>query len=210
MGISENVAEILFSASRPSTRKTYKSAWGRWSRSCDKRKVDPFSVPLADILLYLTEYMYFNGGAAYRSVNVARSASSTTHAKLDGLPVGQHPLVIQLLKGMFNNRPPKPRYSHTWDVTYVTKFLASLVINRSLSVKQLSLKFAMLFSLTCKERVSALTKLDVRYCRVLPEEVEFTLSAPRKRGPLISFRRPSLLDSLLTPDSAQLRHYIRI
>ena len=156
MGISENVAEIVFSASRPSTRKTYKSAWGRWSRWCDKRKVDPFSVPLADILLYLTEYMYFNGGAAYRSVNVARSASSTTHAKLDGLPVGQHPLVIQLLKGVFNNRPPKPRYSHTWDGTSVTKFLASLVINRSLSVKQLSLKFAMLFSLTCKERVSAL------------------------------------------------------
>ena len=53
MGISGNVAEILFSASRPSTRKTYKSAWGRWSRWCDKRKVDPFSVPLADILLYL-------------------------------------------------------------------------------------------------------------------------------------------------------------
>ena len=58
----------------------------------------------------------------------------------------------------------------------------------------------MLFSLTCKERVSALTKLDVRYFRVLPEEVEFTLSAPRKRGPLISFRRPSLLDSLPTPN----------
>ena len=83
MVISENVAEILFSASRPSTRKTYKSAWGRWSRWCDKRKVVPFSVPLADILLYQTEY--FNGGAAYRSVNVAHSASSTTHAKLDGL-----------------------------------------------------------------------------------------------------------------------------
>ena len=40
----------------------------------------------------------------------------------------------------------------------------------------------MLFSLTCNERVSAPTKLDVRYCRVLPEGVEFTLSAPRKRG----------------------------
>ena len=99
MGISENVTKILLSAYRPSTRRTYKSAWGGWSRRCDKRKVDPFSAPIADILLYLTEY--FNGGAAYRSVNVARSAISTTPAKLDGLPVGQHPLVTQLLKGMF-------------------------------------------------------------------------------------------------------------
>ena len=131
-------------------------------------------------MLYLTEY--FNGGAAYRSVNVARSAISTTHAKLDGLPVGQHPLVIQLLKGMFNNRPPKPRYSHTWDVSSVTKYLTSLGNNRSLPLKQLSWKLAMLFSLACPERVSALTKLDLRYCRVLPEGVEFALAAPRKRG----------------------------
>ena len=40
----------------------------------------------------------------------------------------------------------------------------------------------MLFFLTCPERVSALTKLDLRHCRVLPEGVEFTLSAPRKGG----------------------------
>ena len=208
MGISENVGKILFSAYRPSTRKTYKSAWGRWSRWCDKRKVDPFSAPLAGILLYLTEY--FNGEAVYRSVNVARSASSTTHAKLDGLPVGQHPLVIQLLKGMFNNRPPKPRYSHTWGLTSVTKYLVSNGNNGSLSLKQLSLKLAMLFSLHCKERDSVLTKLDVRYCRVLPEGVEFTLSAPRKKGSTDQLPKAFFFDSLPTPDSAQLRHCVRI
>lgn len=179
MGIPD-VTEILLSASRPSTRKTYPSAWRRWSGWCVKRKIDPFSAPLGDILLYLTEY--FNSGAAYRSVNVARSAISTSHAKLDGLPVGQSPLVIQLLKGMFNNRPPKLKYSHTWEVSSLTKYLTSLGSNRSLSLKQLSWKLAMLFSLTCPERVSAITKLDLPHCHVLPEGVEFTLSAPRKRG----------------------------
>ena len=180
MGIPDNVTEILLSASRPSTRKTYQSAWRRWSGWCVKRKTDPLSAPLTDILLYLTEY--FNSGAAYRSVNVARSAISTSHTKLNGLPVGQNPLVIQLLKGMFNNRPPKPRYSHTWEVSLATTYLASLGSNRSLSLKQLSWKLAMLFSLTCRERVSALTKLDLRHCRILPDGVEFILSSPRKRG----------------------------
>ena len=180
MGIPDNVTEILLSASRQSTRKTYQSAWRRWSGWCLKRKIDPLSAPLTDILLYLTEY--FNSGAAYRSVNVARSAISTSHAKLNGLPVGQNPLVVQLLKGMFNNRPPKPRYSHTWEVGLVTTYLASLGCNRSLSLKQLTWKLAMLFSLTCPERVSALTKLDLRHCHILPEGVEFTLSSPRKRG----------------------------
>ena len=180
MGIPDNVTEILLSASRPSTRKTYQSAWRRWSGWCFKRKLDPLSAPLTDILLFLTEY--FNSGAAYRSVNVARSAISTSRTKLNGLTVGQKPLVIQLLKGMFNNRPPKPRYSHTWEVSLMTTYLASLGSNRSLSLKQLSWKLAMLFSLTCPERVSALTKLDLRYCHILPEGVEFILSSPRKRG----------------------------
>ena len=40
----------------------------------------------------------------------------------------------------------------------------------------------MLFSLTCPERVSALTKLDLRHCHILPEGVEIMLSSPRKRG----------------------------
>ena len=96
--------------------------------------------------------------------------------------MGQNPLVVQLLKGMFNNRPPKPRYSHTWEVGLVTTYLASLGSNRSLSLKQLTWKLAMFFSLTCPERVSALTKLDLRHCHILPEGVEFTLSSPRKRG----------------------------
>ena len=107
---------------------------------------------------------------------------STSHAKLNGLPVGQNPLVIQLLNGMFNNRPPKPRYSHTWEVSSVTTYLASLGRNRSLYLKQLSWKLAMLFSLTRPERVSALTKLDLRHCHIIPEGVEFMLSSPRERG----------------------------
>ena len=126
MGIPDNVTEILLSASRHSIRKTYQSAWRRWSGWCLQRKIDSLSAPLTDILLYLTEY--FNSGAAYRSVNVALSAISTSHAKLNGLPVGQNPSVVQLLKGMFNNRPPKLRYSHTWEVGSVTTYLASLAV----------------------------------------------------------------------------------
>ena len=34
MGIPDNVTEILLSASRPTTRKTYQSAWRRWSGWC--------------------------------------------------------------------------------------------------------------------------------------------------------------------------------
>ena len=123
-----------------------------------------------------------------------------------GFPVGQHPSVTQLLEGIFNSRPPKPRYSHTWDLTLATKYLASLGGNRLLSPKQLSLNRAMLFWLACLERVSALTKSDLRHYRVLPGAVELTFSAPRKQG--FSDRLPKAFFARF-PDSARLRHYAR-
>ena len=179
-GFSEDITRILQSATRASTHKTYQSAWGLWNSWCAKRKVNPISATLNDVLLFLTDR--FNNGAAYRSVNVARSAISSCHAKIDGYPVGQHPLVVQLLKGMLNMRPPKPRYTHTWDVHLVTKYPDCLGKTKLLSLKLLSIKLAMLFALSCPERTSSLVKLDLRHCRVAPEGVSFTLVSPRKRG----------------------------
>ena len=114
-------------------------------------------------------------------LNVARSSISSAHPKINGHPVGQHPVVVQLLKGMLKMRPPKPRYTHTWDVHLVTKYLAHLGAAKLLTLKLLSIKLAMLFALSCPERVSSLSKLDLRYCRVAPEGVSFTLTTARKR-----------------------------
>ena len=179
-GIPDNVTNILLSATRSSTSKTYQSAWKHWSSWCNSKQVNPVSATLNNILLFLTEF--FEGGAAYRSVNVVRSAISSSHVRIDGHLVGQHPLVVQLLKGMVNIRPPVPKYSHTWDVAQVTKYLSSLGNSTSLSLKQLSEKLAMLFALSCPERVSSLSRLDLRFCRLLPEGISFTLTTPRKRG----------------------------
>ena len=76
----------------------------------------------------------------YRSVNTIRSAVSMTHEHIEGIPVGKHPLISQLLKGMYNLRPPQPRYSTTWDVDIVIRYLQSLGSNDGLSLKVLSQK----------------------------------------------------------------------
>ena len=38
------------------------------------------------------------------------------HAKIDGVPAGQHPMVSRLMQGIFNTRPSKPHYTLVWDV----------------------------------------------------------------------------------------------
>jgi len=83
---------------------------------------------------------------------------------------------------MLNMRPPKPRYTHTWDVHLVTKYLSSLGKTKLLPLKLLSIKLAMLFALSCPERALSLAKLDLRHCRLAPEGVFFTHVSPRKRG----------------------------
>ena len=126
--------------------------------------------------------------------------------------VGQHPLVIQLLKRMLNIRPPKPRYTHTWDVHLVTKYLDCLGKIRILTLKLLSIKHALLLAFSYPERVSSLSKRDLRYCHVSPEGISFTLTTPRKPS-----SPEQLSQSFFTsfPDNKRLcpvvtlRHYLK-
>ena len=210
-GIPSNVADLLIAATRTSTHKTYESSWNRWCRWCSGRQIDPLSSSISDILIFLTDV--FNEGLAYRSLNVLRSAISSTHPKIDGFSVGQHPYVTRLLKGALNKRPPKPRYSHTWNVDIMIKYIISLGKNSTLSLKVISMKLVTLFALTCPERISALASLDLRYCSVLPEGVSFKLTVPRKTGsadkPAEAFFARFDKDKKLCPVEC-LRQYLKL
>ena len=59
---SEDITEILLSATRASTHRTYPSAWGQWNSWSGKRKVNPVSTTLNDALLFLTDR--FKSGVA--------------------------------------------------------------------------------------------------------------------------------------------------
>ena len=50
----------------------------------------------------------------YRTVTLHRSILSATHPPLDGHKIGQHPLILHLLRGIFQRRPPS--FFPSWDV----------------------------------------------------------------------------------------------
>ena len=87
--------------------------------------------------------------------------------------MGQHPLVSRLLKGVFNQRPPKPRYEVTWDITKVLNYIDSLGESDSLSFQVLTWKLAMILALTRPSRSADLVRLDLQYRRHTPEGVVF-------------------------------------
>ena len=99
----------------------------------------------------------------YSTINCHRSAISAYHKKIDNYDVGKHPKVCALLSGVFNERPPKPKYVFVWDVDQVLSYLESLATNNDLSDQLLNLKLAALLFLTSSGRCHEICYLDVRY-----------------------------------------------
>ena len=124
----------------------------------------------------------FEQGKQYRTINSYRSATSVTHTPIDGVVVGKHPLVSRLMKGIYNQRPPQPRYTSTWDVQneIVLQRIRSWGSTTALGRKKLSQKLAMLMALANASRCSELHALDVERMRFSERGVTFSLTEPIK------------------------------
>ena len=182
IGVSRKTSELLLAGWSRGTNKAYQSGWNQWMGWCQRRKVDPISCRVQPFLDFTASL--FEEGLQYRSINTIRSAVSSTHHPMDGAPIGQHPLVRQLFKGVYNSRPPQPRYTHTWDVSTVLVYIKQLGENKDLSLKQLSLKLAMHMSLTSTNRTSELQALDLRFRHYNPNGVVFRLASLTKKRQL--------------------------
>ena len=94
--------------------------------------------------------------------------------------LGNDITVSRLFKFFYRERPLLPRYLVTWDVGKVLRFLAQWHPIDSISLKQLTLKTVSLIALTSSDRAQTLHLLDVENVHVVPQGVEFVVSAPLK------------------------------
>ena len=83
----------------------------KWASWCAEQDRNPLSGPISDVANFSPEL--YEQGYKYSSLNAYRLAISSTHEKVDGQPVGQHPTIVRVLKEAFNMRPPLPKYSIT-------------------------------------------------------------------------------------------------
>ena len=60
-------------------------------------KIDPFLCHVREFLDFLADL--YEEGLEHRTVNSIRSAVSMTHCHVEGVRIGQHPLVTQLIRG---------------------------------------------------------------------------------------------------------------
>lgn len=159
--ISTRAISLIMKSWRPATQKQYNVYIKKWRRYCFTRKVNFRSASIEVVLDFLAELD--QQGFSYSAINTARGALSAIMTPHKEQTVGNHPLVKRLLKGVFEARPSKPRYTTTWSVGKVLVYLKRLSPVHGLSLKQLTLKLTMLLALTTAQRVQTLKALDLKH-----------------------------------------------
>ena len=173
--ISGHSADIILASWRSGTQKQYQTYINKWLNYSCERELDSLHPSLAGVIQFLTAL--FEKNISYNSLNTPRSALST-NITVDGMSIGNHPLVVRFLKGVFNLRPPVPRYKGVWDVSNVLRFLKTLSPVSSLSLKNLSLKLVMLLSLVTAQRGQTLRLLDINVMSTYDSTIVFTFNKP--------------------------------
>ena len=196
---------MLLASWRQKSSRSYDSLFHKWVVWCGGRDSDPISGPISEVVNFLAHL--FKEGYQYRSLNSYCSAISSLHERVDGVEVGQHPIVSRVM----NLRPPQPRYETTWDVTVVLQYIESLGSSDSLPLQILSWKLAMLLALTRPSRSADLTRLDLRFRRYTPEGVVFQEAGlakqSRQKNPKTEFFFPAFFQNSTLCPMATLRIY---
>ena len=94
-------------------------------------------------------------------MNTARSALSNLCKLVDGHSVGSHPLVVRYMTGVFNLRPRRVKYTETWDVAILLRYLKTLTPVSSLTLKMLCCKLVTLIVLTQASRSHSVSLLTL-------------------------------------------------
>ena len=163
---------------RYGTGKQYQSYLSRWECFCKERDINP-TTALVDTGIDFLASLYHDGWG-YSAINTARSALSTVIHTSDHGSFGTHPLVVRLLKGVFQLKPSLPKYSHVWDVGVVLNYLDSLGTASGLDLKMLTKKLTTLLGLLTGQRCQTLTMLDTKRMQETPEKYIFTIAEKLK------------------------------
>ena len=160
-GFSQETKKLLCASWRTGTQKDYVSKFKKFSSWCDSREIDPYNATLTQIADFLTHL--YTSGLQYRTIAGYRSMLSSILDSVENRPVGQHPYIVRLLKGIFNSRPPKSKLLPEWELPKVLKMLEKGPFEPmgKASLKHITLKTVFLVAITTFRRCSDLQSLRI-------------------------------------------------
>ena len=152
---SPEITNIICKGWAPATIKQYKSYLTKWVSFCQQHNQNTVKADLNFVLLFLMEL--HNKGASYCAINTAKSALFSTISVVNHPEWHKHEAVCKFMKGIWKSAPPTPKYTKTWNVDKVIKYIKThLANNVSLSLKQLTIKSVFLVAITSGQRGQAI------------------------------------------------------
>ena len=159
---------------------------------CNQRQISHIQPSEVSVLDFLT--LLYQQGLTYSAINTARSALSSYITLESGTCIGQHTLVSRLMKGIFQEIPPSPKYTEIWDVFIVLSHLRSLSPVDKLSLKELTLKLVVLILFVSGQRGQTVHLLSIDHmvpmnnCYTLQIDDHLKQSIPGVKNPLVELR----------------------
>lgn len=92
-----------------------------FSEWCLETYVDPITCSVTPVLCFLQ--IQLDQGKVASTIKVYASSIFAFHGRVDGQPVGRHPLVCQFLKGVRHLCPNHTLWAPNWDLPLVLDYL---------------------------------------------------------------------------------------
>ena len=169
-GFRSEEIDIFLSSWKSSTIKSYNVYILKYIEFCLAKDYDILERSTNRLIKFLN-YL-FKEGCSYSAINIARSALSCIFFDP---PIGDHKLVCRFLKGIFNLRPSRPKYSKVWNVKTVLIYLEGLTPSRDLDLKTLTFKTLMLIMLTSGQRAQTIHAINISNMEVSRNEVKICI-----------------------------------
>ncbi|XP_071578071.1 uncharacterized protein [Temnothorax nylanderi] len=154
-GLPDPALDIFEASLMESTHKQYAGPLKQWWSFCSSRGLDPYQPEEGNVIQFLTKK--FEKGAAYGSLNSARSAISLISER----NLGQNRNIARFFKGVFMLRPVKPKYDRIWDVDIALRKIEEWFPLDELSLDQLSERLVLLLALGTAHRVQTLASIKL-------------------------------------------------
>jgi hypothetical protein len=158
--LPSGVLRTITEARAPSTRRLYAQKWKMFSDWCEARNLNPETCEVPSVLVFLQELL--EAGRTPSTLKVYVAAIAASHDPVEGRTLGKNHLVVRFLRGARRINPPRPPSVPIWDLATVLDALKSAPFEplRTVHLKQLSLKTALLLALASVKRVGDLHALS--------------------------------------------------
>ena len=184
--------KLIMASWRDGTKKKYSTYITKWQTFCNQRRISHFQPSVVSVLDFLT--LLYQRGLTYSAINTARSALSGYITLENGACAEKHPLVSRLMKGIFQEKPPRPKYKEIWDVSIVLSYLQSLSPVDKLPLKELTLKLVLLILLVSGQRGQTVHLLSIDHmvsvnsCYTFQIVDHLKQGRPGVKNPLVELR----------------------